>query len=436
MTQGHGSVDRSLHPQTDAGRTFTKLAERHAEDFAIRADEHDKAGSFPFENIKDLQASRCSAACVPAELGGLGVRSLHDVAVGVNRIGRGDGSTAIALNMHLAATWTLVDLHHLALESGEGERARPFGRLLRWIASEDSMLAILATEPGTQLLFPLAEARRHKSGWQVSGRKSFATLSPAADLFVVHVKVVDDVSDRLGIALVHRRSRGLEVCDNWDGMGMRASGSNDVVFEGCRLPAAMLLPLGAWGEADSLTLTNLIVAGLGLVGAFLGIAETAQAKLIDRAAAGKEAHPARGAVVRHETRRLIAENEVALAASRAMLERTALRANPLLGASLSSRPSLDRLHQVMKDLQCTKWFVNRAAIEIVDRALTGFGGGAYLNTNPLSRLYRDVRAGPFMQPYSPLEALDYIADVTLRVAPRPEHQGGDRSHACGRQTTS
>ena len=101
-----------------------------------------------------------------------------------------------------------------------------------------------------------------------------------------------------------------------------------------------------------------------------------------------------------------------------MLGRTATMADAFFSQHPAGRVPLGELHELMKDFQCTKWFVNRKAIEIVDRALTASGGAGYLNTNPLARLYRDVRAGPFMQVFSPNEAFEYIGKVALGIDPR------------------
>ena len=90
-----------LEPVLEAGRRFVELADEHAADFATRADEHDREGSFPFENFEAMRESGFLAATVPERFGGLGVDKLHDFGVGICRLSRGDGSTGIA-----ARSWT------------------------------------------------------------------------------------------------------------------------------------------------------------------------------------------------------------------------------------------------------------------------------------------------------------------------------------------
>jgi alkylation response protein AidB-like acyl-CoA dehydrogenase len=102
ISRGRIAMDFALQPHTPAGARFVALAEQHAADFATRADLHDRDGSFPFENIEAMQRSGFMAGCVPVEFGGLGVESMHDMILGTGRLGRGDGSTAIAATSPLA----------------------------------------------------------------------------------------------------------------------------------------------------------------------------------------------------------------------------------------------------------------------------------------------------------------------------------------------
>ena len=74
----------------------------------------------------------------------------------------------------------------------------------------------------------------------------------------------------------------------------------------------------------------------------------------------------------------------------------------------------------MADFQSAKLQVNRLSEAVVDRALSLAGGGGYTSANPLARLVRDVRAGQFMQPFSPHEALGFVGAVAAGTEPDVE----------------
>src|SRR3954470_11627741 len=92
-----------LTARTDAGDRLVAVAEGLADEIAERAAEHDRERTYPFEAIDALKAAGYFAAPVPADLGGLGVSSAHDLVVASSRLARGDASVAIGVNMHLVA---------------------------------------------------------------------------------------------------------------------------------------------------------------------------------------------------------------------------------------------------------------------------------------------------------------------------------------------
>ena len=236
-------MDFALQPYTTAGTRFVALAEQHAADFATRADQHDREGSFSIENIAAMQQSGVMAACVPVECGGLGVESLHDAVLGMNRLGRGDGSTAIAATMHIFSAWVLTRTWRAATAAGETPQAERAASALRQMGTGELVRCSPQSEPGTDMLHPLVEGTKVEGDWRLNGRKIFGTLAPAASLLNVACRVRDAQGDfRRAVASVPRGSAGLEIKNNWDALGMRASGSHDIVFPDCFVPDSAIQP--------------------------------------------------------------------------------------------------------------------------------------------------------------------------------------------------
>ena len=76
---GDRALPIELTARTTAGARLVAIAEELSQELAARAAEHDRDGTYPFEAIDALKTAGYFAAPVPAELGGLGVSSAHDL---------------------------------------------------------------------------------------------------------------------------------------------------------------------------------------------------------------------------------------------------------------------------------------------------------------------------------------------------------------------
>src|SRR3954469_22183226 len=125
-----------LSPHTAAGGRLVAAAELLSEQLEASAAEHDRDGSYPFEAIDLLEAAGYFAAPVPAELGGLGVSSAHDLVVASSRLARGNASVAIGVNRHLLAVAAMVRRRAVALAAGDDCRVRAFTATLEQIVRD------------------------------------------------------------------------------------------------------------------------------------------------------------------------------------------------------------------------------------------------------------------------------------------------------------
>ncbi|MGY4378567.1 alkylation response protein AidB-like acyl-CoA dehydrogenase [Bradyrhizobium sp. i1.3.6] len=114
---------RAAHSEPD----YIARAEALAEGFAARAAEHDRTGSFPFENFRELSEAGLLSLTVPAVHGGAGAGARYAARV-IGIIGKADPSTALVLSMHYinhlvmgrSPTWPAKLSRKLARESVEG----------------------------------------------------------------------------------------------------------------------------------------------------------------------------------------------------------------------------------------------------------------------------------------------------------------------------
>jgi alkylation response protein AidB-like acyl-CoA dehydrogenase len=390
-------MQRSLTPRQEE---IVALAGRLADEFAERAGEHDRENTFPAENWDRMRDDGFLRLTVPKELGGMG-GGLYDLFIAQERLAQGDASTALAVNMHLSPALQFA----MAWRRLRDERNEWY---LRGIADGRIVVASVTSEPGMggALLDNRTTARRVDGGYVVNGHKMFFTESEVCTHFISNARYDDP---QLGPRMLAYRTAkdvpGIALKRTWDTMGMRATQSNDVLFEDLFVPEDEIFhsfPVGHFDARVQQSIFTVAVPSFGAV--FLGIAEGGMEWARQHVLRGGKQHD--GEVQRH-----FAEMEVLLEAARSTLYRHALEVD---GGSYFSLPVQDGMARG----NLVKYIATNNAVEIMDRVVHVVGGLGYHRRFPVERMYRDVRAGPIM-PFNNLDAHRLFAETSLGIEPVP-----------------
>ena len=343
-----------------ATRNLTDLVRELGPAFELRAAANDAADRFCEEDLSELKGNGVLAAGVPAELGGGGA-TVSELGAMLRTLAGYSASTALALSMHT---------HQVAIPAWRWRNENGVGEpLLKRVASEN---IVLVSSGGSDWLDSSGTLKKVEGGYVMNARKVFSSGSPFGDLLMTSA-VLDDPAD--GATVLHfgvpLRAEGVHVGDNWRTLGMRATGSNDVIIENLFIPDGAIggrRPKGTWGIFH---LVMKIAIPL-IYSVYLGVAEKARDTALELASRKREDA---------ETRLNVGEMENSLRATR-------LAVTEMLRLADSAQPGPETTNEVA----ILRTLAGDAAVDTVEKAMAVAGGAGFFRSTGLERLFRDVQA--------------------------------------------
>jgi alkylation response protein AidB-like acyl-CoA dehydrogenase len=369
---------------TDDQQRVKDLGRELAEEFAGRAGEHDRDRSLPTENFQRLRDAGLFGIALPKDLGGLGVGMVGWTAF-AEELAQGDASTALSFNMHGNATGGI---------SQRPEIPQEVKRRVAELALDGKLMCTSVSEPTSSSLLPTTyaptvQAEDVGDGYRLTGRKMFASMFEACDYVYLYVHAKDDPNPMSAIGvLCPAKQDGITVDDVWDTLGMRATRSNQVNYNGAYVPKDLeLYRTDNFIESFIIQEANWAFGGYTAcyLGVGLGIVNWAGAQLSSRKAKGF-AQPM-GYATENSLRfgRMVAEIESA----RLMVYRAAWQSD-------TQPPSPATFNWWVR----AKYAVGTAIQRIVELALPATGVHALFREAGFERMIRDAMTAPIMPPNS------------------------------------
>lgn len=332
--------------------------------FAERAAAVDAEDRFVAENYEMLREAGLIEAGVPRELGGQGAE-VSELAEMLRVLARACGSTALAFSMHT---------HQVAIPAWRWrhQKAAAVEPLLRRIAAER---LILLSSGGSDWIGGSGAARRVEGGYRVSGRKAFTSGSPAGDLLMTGAVLEEDGARSVLHFAAPMTSEAVRIDETWRAMGMRGTGSHDVVLDELFVPDAGVALARKAGEWHPLFQTIATIAFPLIYAVYLGVAESARDIAI-----GIARKKAPSGYLRQLAGRMDTQLRAAQLAHGAMLAAVATNA-----------PSAETVNEVM----IGRTLVAEHGIRTVELAMELAGGAGFYRGAGLERRFREIQGARF-----------------------------------------
>jgi butyryl-CoA dehydrogenase len=323
---------------------------------------------------------------VPSEWGGAGMDNVS-YAVAMEEISRGCAGTGVIMSVSNSLYCDPV------LKYGDDAQKKEF---LVPFAKGEKLGAFALTEPmsGSDAAEMRTTAVRRGDGYVLEGTKNFITNGPQADVILVFA-MTDKAKRHKGISafLVPTDAKGFTRGKPDEKVGIRASGSCSLFFEGCELPARCRL--GQEGDGFKIAMGTLDGGRIGIAAQALGIARAALEEAIayakDRKAFGQPITQFQAIQF------MIADMATEVEAARLLT---------LRAAALKDRGVRHSAESAM-----AKLFASEMSERVTSKAIQIHGGYGYVKEYDAERHWRDSRITEIYEGTSEIQRLVIAANV-------------------------
>ncbi|MHB1544172.1 MAG: acyl-CoA dehydrogenase family protein [Gammaproteobacteria bacterium] len=361
-------------PMPETGRTDLELlresVRRFAEaEVAPHADAFDQAGGFPRSLWRRMGELGFLGLNLPEVLGGSGMGFLAHV-LAMEELSRASASVGLSYGAH-----SNLCLHNLARNGTEEQKRRYLPKLIsgEWVGA----LAMSESGAGSDVVGSIqCRAERRHKGWVVNGTKMWITNGPEADVLIVYLRTRDYAqagSRSLTAFIVERSQKGFTTAQKLDKLGMRGSGTCELLFDACELRDDQVL--GTVHEGVEILMSGLDSERLILSGGPLGIMQACLDLVLPYL------------VQRRQFGRPIGEFELMQGKLADMY--TKLEASRSLTYRVAE--SFDRGHPSRIDAAAALLMAAESAVAVALESIQCLGGNGYINDYPTGRFLRDAK---------------------------------------------
>ena len=319
---------------------------------------------------------------VPESWGGAGATFFMSI-LAIEELARVDPSVAVVCDVQNTLVINAVR------KFGNSEQQK---RLLGKLAG-GSVGAYALSEAGSGSdAFALAcRAEARGSDFAVTGRKLWVTNGGEAELFLVFA-TVDPGAGYKGITcfVVERGMAGFSVPRKEDKLGIRASSTCELVFDGVVVPRANVL--GAVGKGYKVAIETLNAGRIGIAGQMVGLAQGAF----------------EGALAYVQQREQFGHKIAEFQAVRHRLARAAIDIEAARLLTYNAARLHDAGQSFVREAAMAKWFASDAAERVASECLELYGGVGFTKECPAEKFLRDAKIGKIYEGTSFVQ-LDTIA---------------------------